>query len=233
MAEYRAGVGGSLSSSRLAYSTAQYDSRFGDIVFGLDSYALGSARRLQPYAVVHSWGDTPSSTRAYEPLAYSDNAEKFGDDLRSNVGSRPEQYLFDKTREQISLIGRGNSPESRYGFVSWPESGTPGRSHTSYGFSVASYSRYSADIIGYGNILHDFPLLPASRGIFGTNFVLDTHRAYWNNIGELEPGAKFASPRFSFTIAGVDGMYLPRGGVTPPRRSYLTLRPSIIRGTRL
>jgi hypothetical protein len=233
MAEYRARIGGSLSSSRLAYSTVQYDSRFGDIVFGLDTYALGPTRRLQPYAVVHSWDDTRSSTRACEPVVYNDNAEIFGGGSRYNIGSRPGKYFFAKAGEQISFIGRGNSPELRYGFASSSESGTPGRGHTSYGFSVASYSRYGADIIGYGNTLYDIPLLRASRGIFGTNFALDAHRDYWNNIGDLELGVNVGSPRFSFTVAGVDGMYLPRGGVTPPPRFYTTLPPSIIWGPRL
>jgi tetratricopeptide (TPR) repeat protein len=214
-------------SSRVAYGTVQYDSRFGDIVFGGDAYALGPAGRLQPYFTIHSWDDTRSSARAYEPIIYNDNSEILAGGLRLNLGSVGERYFFVESGEQISLIGRGSSPELRYGFASWSEAGRPGRGHTSFGFSVASYSRYGANIISYSNVLHDFPLASKIRGVIGTNFAFDTHREYWNNFGEIELGIKIGTPRLSFTLAGVDGVYLQRGALLPTKRSYTTFRPSL------
>lgn len=226
-AELRARLGGALHSSRVAYATVQYDSRFANTVFGVDAYALAPARRLQPYAVIHSWDDTRSSDRAQEPLIYNDDGEVFGGGVRYNIGTRAGSYFFAEGGEQISLIGRGTSPEFRYGFASWSERGSAAGGHTSYGFSVASYSRYGANVIGYSNILHDFPLTSGFRGVVGTNFALDSHREYWNNVAEVEVGVKVGSPRFSVTLAGVDGVYLPRGAAVPFHRSYTTFRPSI------
>jgi tetratricopeptide (TPR) repeat protein len=226
-AELRARMVGAARGSREAYATVQYDSRFADTVVGVDTYALAPARRLQPYAVMHSWDDTRSSTHGSGAVVYNDNAEFLGSGVRYNLGSRPGKYFFAEAGEEVSLIGRGASQQIQYGFASWSESGTPGRGHTSYGFSIASYSRYGANVIGYTNVLHDFPLSSGLRGIVGTNFAIDTHRDYWNNVGELEIGIKVGSPRFSFTLAGVDGVYLPRGGVAPPKRFYTTFRPSI------
>jgi tetratricopeptide (TPR) repeat protein len=214
-------------SSRAAYGAVQYDSRFHDVVFGADIYALAPQGRFVPYFAIHSWDDTRSSARAYEPVIYNDNSEIFGGGVRYNVGRGQGQYFFVEAGEQISLIGRGNSPELRYGVASWSEIGRPGFGHTSFGLSVASYSRYGADVIGYSNILHDFPLTRGIRGVAGTNFAFDTHRDFWNNFGEIELGIKIGSPRLSFTFAGVGGLYLPRGANVPSKPFYTTLRPSI------
>jgi hypothetical protein len=225
-AELRARMGGASGSSRAAYVTLQYDSRFANTLLGIDTYALAPARRIQPYAVLHSWADTRSSTHGSGAIVYNDNAETFGGGLRYNLGLQPNQFFFVEAGEEVSLLGRGTSPQLQYGFASWSERGTQGRGHTSYGFSIGSFSRYGANVIGYSNILHDFPLSSSLRGVVGTNFAVDTHRDYWNNVGEIELGVKIGSPRFAFTLAGIGGVYLPRGGVVP-KRFYSTLRPSI------
>jgi tetratricopeptide (TPR) repeat protein len=67
-AELRARMADRARSSRVGYGTLEYDSRFHDIVFGADVYALGPAGRFTPYLSIHSWDDTRSSARGYEPV---------------------------------------------------------------------------------------------------------------------------------------------------------------------
>lgn len=210
------------------YASLEYESRFGDAIFGADAFALGVARKIQTYGVLHSSGDTRSSASGVDgPIIYNDNAEIMGGGARFNLSTHSTSYLFAEVGEGFSLVGRGNHPDVRYGYDSWSEKGSASRAHTSYGFSAASYSRYGADIIGYGNMLHDFPLRPWMRGVVGANAALDTHRDYFNNIGEIVAGVRFGTPHLQLRLLGAAGTYLSRGVGIPITRPYTSFRPAV------
>jgi hypothetical protein len=210
------------------YSSLEYESRFGDAIFGADVFSLGVARTVQTYGVLHSSGDTRSSASGVAgPIIYNDNAEIIGGGVRINLSTHSTSFLFAEVGEGFSLVGRGNHPDFRYGYDSWSEKGSASRAHTSYGFSAASYSRYGANIIGYGSMLHDFPLRPWMRGIVGANAALDTHRDYFNNIGEIEAGVRLGTPNLQLRLLGVAGTYLSRGVGIPISRPYTSFRPAI------
>jgi hypothetical protein len=209
------------------FSSLEDESRFHDVIINSDAYAMGADRRIQPYAVLHSSADSRSSANGVTPIIYNDNAEIISGGARYHLGNHSGAFLFAEAGEGFSLVGKGDHPDLRYGWDSWSEHGSESRAHTSYGYSAAYYSRYDGDVIGYGTILHDFPVRRGIRGVIGINGALDDHRAYYNNIGEIEAGIQAGTSHLQLRLLGVAGTYLSRGVGIPISRPYTSFRPTI------
>ena len=209
------------------YGYSYYDSRFDDTFFGADeTYALSRpGQGVQPYLVAHLSDDTKSGPPG-SPQIYSDDALIADFGLRTAL--TPHITAFVEGGVGIGLRGQGTISDARYGGLYSQEWGKLGHDFTSIDTSVAVYSRYAGNTIGYLNALHIFPGRTV-RPLFGINGGLDSHSVYGNNFVEAVYGIQAGTTAVSYRLVGVEGEYLTRGTIRP-QPAYSGVRAMLVFG---
>lgn len=204
------------------------ESRFADNFYGFDLRKTFTATPIQPYAVLHVVGDTRSSGPGQNAQIFSDNAAVVDAGLRAHVA--PGTYLFAEGGVGIGTRGEGTISDLRYGLASSQQWGRfP--SGLSLDASLAYYSRYAGNTIGYINVLKAVQLHGPVSFVFGIEGALDAQRLYYNNYINEVGGLQFGTPWVKVRIEGYAGQYLARGSNQPANTTYSSFRPEILFGT--
>jgi tetratricopeptide (TPR) repeat protein len=218
------GLRGGPRSTLFGYT--YYDSRFLDTFIGADGiYALGPARGIQPYVTAHLSEDTRSGAPG-SPQIYSDDALILDAGARATLA--PHLVAFAEAGAGIGLRGQGTIGDVRYGALYGDQWGMRPHGVTSVDASVAVYSRYAGNTIGYYNVRHVFGG-SVLRPILGINGGLDSHNVFGNNYIEGIYGIETGSSAVTYRIVGVEGTYLTRG-TYDAHPGYSSLRVILIFG---
>lgn len=209
------------------YAYGLSDTRLHDTFYGADVRYLLASSRVAPYVALHVVNDTRSGGSGAVAQIFSDNAVVASLGLRAQVF--PGAYLFAEGGEAMSLLGKGTISDLRYGINGGLYRGTP-TSGLSFDGSLAVYSRYSNNAIGYVGLRKAMPLGRSVALLVGFNAALDSQRIYSNNYVEATAGIQFGTGNLKFRIEGIAGEYLPRGINLPAAGGYTTLRPELLYG---
>jgi len=217
------------------YAYAANESRFGDNLLGFNARYDLARGAVVPSAALSGAYDTRSGTPGLAQVFNTD--ELFASaGLRAPLGQAQFGYLFAQGGYGFGLRGQPNAPETRYGLAYSRDYNTlfSNGPHSQIGLSVASYSRFSGNVIAYANALHDVRLTKSLRAIVGVNLAADSQRLYFNNYLEGFGGVAVPiSATTSLRLVGVTGTYLGRGLNPPANTTYTSIRTLLVFGSGL
>lgn len=191
------------------FGSAQYETRFKDGFFGLDStYALAPAAAIQPYFAVHGNGDVRSGPPGSQQI-FADNSLISDLGLHAHLG--PFTYIFVEGGNGVGLRGQGDVPDFRYGLQFSDQWGSYPHASTVANASAAVYSRYGGNLISYYSVYHLVGGKFFFHPIFGFNAGVDTQRVFGNSFIEGFVGAQLGTPFVYVRAEEVKGSYLTRG----------------------
>lgn len=203
------------------------DSHYSDTFYGADvSYDLASTK-LTPYIILHHTADTRSGPAGISQI-FSDNAVVLNFAIRTALGSHG--LAFAEAGKALGLRGSPSASDFRAGLAYFNEFGSDKTAHTLVNGSMVEYSRFTGNVILYGSIVHDFPLLRQLRGVVGSNLGADAHRDYFNNYGEIFGGVQYSSHGITVRYVRLYGTYLNRGLDRPDLIDYGSTRPMLLFG---
>lgn len=205
----------------------EHDSHYSDTFYGADvSYDLAGTK-LTPYVIVHGTADTRSGAAGISQI-FSDNAVVVNFALRTALGSHG--LAFAEAGQAVGLRGSPSASDFRAGLAYFNEFGSAKTAHTLANGSMVEYSRFAGNVILYGSLVHDFPLLWQLRGVVGSNLGADAHRDYFNNFGEVFGGVQYSSHGVTLRYVRLYGTYLNRGLDRPDPIDYSSTRPMLLFG---
>lgn len=217
-----------------AYGYAQNEARFGDNIFGgFARYDLSKPAAVMPYAVVRFNYDTRSGVPGIGQI-YQEDAVVGSVGFRAPIGVY--SYAYIDGGYSVGLRSQPNLWDSRYGIVGSRDYGTQDgpKPHFLWDYSVAEYSRFQGNVIGYLAASYDPILSGHLRAIAGGSYNFDAHRLYYNNYDEVYGGLLYRlSPTLALRAVEVGGTYLPRGIAIPSPRGYSTFRALLVFGAGL
>ncbi|MDQ6932374.1 MAG: hypothetical protein M3160_04265 [Candidatus Eremiobacteraeota bacterium] len=204
----------------------EHDSHYSDTFYGADvSYDLATTK-LTPYIILHDTADTRSGAGISQ--IFSDNAVVLNFALRTGLGSHG--LAFAEAGNAFGLRGSPSASDFRGGLVYFNEFGSSKTGHTVANGSLVEYSRFAGNVILYGSLVHDFPLLRQLRGVVGSTLGADAHRDYFNNFGEIFGGVQYSSHGVTIRYVRLYGTYLNRGVDRPDPIDYSSTRPALLFG---
>jgi tetratricopeptide (TPR) repeat protein len=207
-----------------SYGYSQYESRFSDGFFGVDTQYVLARGVIQPYIANHIIDDVTSGAPG-TPQIYSDNAVIFDGGLRARVS--PYAYFFAESGVGIGTRGQGTIPDLRYGFLFSQRWGR--QAITEIDTSAAVYSRYQNNFISYFTAYHEYGW-KRIRPIFGLNGGFDEKSIFGNNFVEGFEGIAVGTDALSVRLLQVEGAYLTRGLPIPANGRYSTFRALLVWG---
>ena len=223
-ADYVTDLWGGPRATTYAYSS--YEGRYNDIFLGADhDYTLAPNHGIQPYLAAHLTEDTRSGAPGTSQI-FSDNALVTDAGLRQSI--TPNVTIYLEAGYGFGLRGQGTITDLRYGLTYGQQWGSALSGSTNVDASVALYSRYAGNTIGYYDVAHVFPG-QTLRPIIGLNGGLDSHREYGNSFLEGIYGFDIGSGRLTYRILGVEGTYLTRG-VPVAHPVYSSFRAMLVLG---
>ncbi len=212
------------SGSRFqSYGYSQYEGRFWDNFFGVDSRYKLAPGIVQPYVANHIVGDLESGAPG-TPQIYSDNAVIF--DTGVNIRLSPYASFFGEGGFGIGTRGQGTISDLRYGFSYSQRWGN--HALTEMDASAAIYSRYNNNFISYFTLLHQFGG-KGVRPIAGIDAALDEKAIFGNNYVDAFAGVQLGTDAIALRLLTVNGFYLSRGLVVP-QMGYSTFRATLVFG---
>ncbi len=220
------GSGGYGGTRGYAYAYSDYETRFADLFNGgFVRYDLGRRAWAIPYVAFQFTYDTRSGAPGVAQI-YNDNAAVTSAGLRFPLGVYG--YAFAQGGYSAGLRSQPSFPEDRFGFAYSRDFGSTAapQPHALLDGSLAEYSRFQGNIIGYAQGSYDVSLNEQPlRAIGGGAFAFDAHRLYYNNYAEAYAGLLVrGSPVWSIRAVALTGTYLPRGIDPPIDRSYRGFR---------
>jgi hypothetical protein len=219
------GGGGGGGTRGYAYAYSDYESRFADVFNGgLVRYDLTAPSAAIPYLALHLTYDTRSGAPGVAQI-YNDNAAVFNGGMRFPLGVYG--YGFAEAGYSAGLRRQPSFLEDRFGFAYSRDFGSVSerKPHALLDGSIAEYSRFVNNIIGYGQVSYDVPLAQPLRAIAGGSFAFDSHRLYYNNYAEGYGGLLLRmSPAWNIRAVALTGTYLGRGIDPPSDASYRGFR---------
>ncbi len=205
----------------------EHDSHYSDTFYGTDvSYDLATTK-LTPYVIVHYTADTRSGASEIAQI-FSDNAVVVNLAFRTGLGSHG--VAFAEAGHAFGLRASPSASDLRAGLAYFNEFGSSKTAHTVANGSLVEYSRFAGNVILYGSLVHDFPLLRQLRGVVGSNLGADAHRDYFNNFTEVFGGVQYSSHGITVRYVRLYGTYLPRGVDRPDSIDYSSTRPVLLFG---
>jgi len=206
-----------------SYGYSQYEGRFSDNFFGVDSRYMLAPGIVQPYVANHIVGDLESGAPG-TPQIYSDNGIIF--DTGLNIRLSPYASFFGEGGFGIGTRGQGTISDLRYGFNYSQRWGN--HALTEMDASGVIYSRYNNNFISYFTLLHLFGGKRV-RPIAGIDAALDEKAVFGNNYVDAFAGVQLGTDALAFRLLTVNGFYLTRG-FPAPQMGYSTLRATLIFG---
>jgi len=223
-------MSGSAAARGYTYSAAQYESRFNDfIVDGFSYYDLETPRALTPYVALRYTYDTRSSVGLGQ--IYFENYVSGAVGLRQKIGAYI--YAYADAAYSIGLGGQRSFPETRYGVAGSRDYGLldSAKPHMLVDGSIAVYSRYAGNTIGYLQMHYDVKVAGHLRAVVGDRVYADTQRLEYNNFLEVHEGALYwFTPGLYLEGLGVQGTYDGRGTPRASPAGYTTWRVLLIYG---
>ncbi|HTA40244.1 MAG TPA: hypothetical protein VK760_14265 [Candidatus Acidoferrales bacterium] len=217
-----------------AYAYSDYESRFADVFNGaFVRYDLEGPSPAIPYLAFHLTYDTRSGAPGVAQI-YNDNAAVFNGGVRFPIGTYG--YGFFEAGYSAGLRRQPSFLEDRYGFAYSRDYGTLSerKPHALLNGSIADYSRFAANIIGYGQASYDVTIAQPLRAIAGGTVAFDTHRLYYNNYAEGYAGLVVrGSPVWYVRAVALTGTYTGRGVDPPSDPSYRGYRVLAVFGADL
>jgi tetratricopeptide (TPR) repeat protein len=210
-----------------AYLYSQYESALADVFNGASiRYDLiNPLHGVRPFAALHLSYDTRSGVPGFGQV-YNDNAAVFDGGLRDPIG--PYGYAFVEAGYSAGLRGQKSFPEVRYGFAYSRDYGSlQGPVHALLDGSIATYSRYQGNTLGYLAPSADVRVAGALRGIGGVTYAFDVRGLPGNNFVDVYGGPMLRlSNALALRTVAVRRMYL-----TPSPADYTGFRALLVYGT--
>jgi hypothetical protein len=206
-----------------SYGYGQYEGRFSDGFFGLDSQYMLAPGIVQPYVANHILSDLASGAPG-TPQIFSDNAVLF--DAGVHVRVSPYASFFGEGGVGVGTRGQGTISDLRYGFAysqRWGNGST-----TEIDASAVVYSRYNNNFISYFTVLHQFGTRGV-RPIAGIDAALDGKSVFGNNFVDGFAGVQLGTDAVALRLVTVNGLYLTRG-LPAPQTGYSTFRATLVFG---
>lgn len=210
-----------------AYVYSQYESALADVFSGafVRYDLLDPLRGVRPFAALYLSYDTRSGVPGFGQV-YNDNAAVFDGGLRDPIGSYG--YAFVAGGYSAGLRGQHSFPEVRYGLAWSRDYGAfDGPNHALLDGSIATYSRYQGNTLGYLAPSYDVKLAGPLRAIAGTTYSFDVRGIDGNNFVDLYAGALArVAHAWQLRTVAVRRMYL-----TPSPADYTGLRVLFVYGS--
>lgn len=206
-----------------SFGYSQYEGRFSDAFFGLDSRYTLAPGVVQPYVASHIVSDIASGAPG-TPQIFSDNAVIF--DTGVHIRLSPYAAFFGEGGVGIGTRGQGTISDLRYGFLYSQRWGN--RAFTEMDASAVVYSRYKGNFISYFTLLHEFGSKKV-RPIVGIDGAFDAKSIFGNNFVDGFAGVQLGTDAVALRLLTVNGLYLTRG-LPVQRMGYSTFRAMLIFG---
>lgn len=205
------------------FGYGQYEGRFPDTFFGLDSKYSLAPGKLQPYLTSHIVGDLESGAPGSSQI-FSDNAMIFDAGARLRLG--PSLSFFGEGGIGVGTRGQGTITDLRYGFTYSQRWGK--HAFTQLDASAVLYSRYGTNTISYVTLLHQAGS-KRIRPITGVDAGYDAKSTFGNNFLDAFAGVQVGTDSAALRVLLVNGIYLSRG-LPIPQTNYSTLRVLFVFG---
>ena len=223
-------IAGGSADHGYAYNALQYESRFNDVIFdGFNYYNLAVAKHTNLYASLRYTYDTQSNPAIGQ--IYFENYVAPGVGVREWIGSYG--YAYVEAAYAFGLGGQRSLAETRIGFAGSRDYGmlNADKPHALIDGSVAQYSRFAGNVIGYLQMHYDVKLAGHLRPVVGWRAYADAQRLTYNNFLEVQEGALYwFTPGLYLEGLGVQGTYDGRGTPLATPRGYTTWRVLLISG---
>jgi hypothetical protein len=209
------------------FGYAVNESRFSDTFYGVDARKSFSPKAaVEPYAVLHLVGDTRSGSGQNAQI-FSDNAAVTDVGVRTRIAKGT--FLFAEGGLGFGLRNQGTITDARYGIASSRQWGGDANG-VSFDGSLATYSRYQGNTIGYLDVRKAIPLAGPIALLIGADAGLDAQRLYYNNFLQGDIGLQFTKGALKLRLETYEGVYLGRGLARPTKTTYTSIRPVILFG---
>ncbi len=222
--------GGGGADRGYSYNAVLYESRFNDFILdGFDYYNLGNESALTPYAALHYTYDTASAFGLGQIYYQHYVSGDFG--LRHRFGSYV--YAYAEAGYSVGLSSEPSFFETRYGFAGSRDYGqlNADKPHALVDGSLAVYSRFEGNAIGYLQMHYDVKLWGHLRPSVGWRAYADSQRLTYNNFLEVHEGAVYwFTPGLYLEGYGVQGTYDGRGTPRIASPGYTTWRVLLVSG---
>jgi hypothetical protein len=223
-------MSGGGASRGYAYNAVLYESRFNDFILdGFDYYDLGKPSALTPYVALHYTYDTASAIGLGQ-IYYQHYVSA---DLGLRHRFNPYVYAYAEAGYSAGLSGEASFFESRYGLAGSRDFGVlnSDKPHALVDGSLAVYSRFQGNTIGYVQMHYDAKLWGHLRPSVGWRAYADSQRLTYNNFLEVHEGAIYwFTPGLYLEGYGVQGTYDGRGTPRAVSPGYTTWRVLLVSG---
>jgi hypothetical protein len=214
-----------------AYVYSQYESALADVFNGANlRYDLLNPNPVygaRPFVALHLSYDTRSGVPGYGQV-YNDNAAVFDMGFRDPIG--PYGYVFVEGGYSVGLRGQPSFADFRYGVAYSRDLGLPtAPQHALLDGSIATYSRYQGNTLGYLAPSYDVRLKGPLRAIAGVTYAFDVRGLNGNNYVDIYAGPMLrASSAWALRTVVVRRTYL-----TPTPANYTGFRALLVYGSGL